>query len=65
MSAPRNLKISRSEHGVLITADSRKPAPEFAELLKSLATPDPYQGRTCPKYRAAIDRWMTAWEPKK
>lgn len=60
MSAPRNLKVSRS--GNLISADASKPAPEFAELLKSLATPDPYRGSTCPKYRAAIDRWMAVWK---
>jgi hypothetical protein len=38
------------------TEDASKPAPMMKELLRRLATPDPYNGSTNPEYRAAVDR---------
>jgi hypothetical protein len=53
---PLNLRVTDRADGFLVTADSRRPAPEFAALLHSLAHPDKYQGSTDPVYRAAVDR---------
>jgi len=36
----RNIAVS--ETGDLITADARKPAPEFRDFIRALATPAPY-----------------------
>lgn len=51
----RNLTISETSDGFLITADARRPAPEFASLIHALANPCPYGGSTDAAYRRAID----------
>ena len=56
MSRPLNLRVTDRADGFLVTADSRRPAPEFASLLHRLAHPCPYGGSTDPDYRAAVDR---------
>ena len=54
-----NIKLSAD--GSLVTADAKRPAPEFGAMLHRLAHPCPYGNSTDPKYRAAVDRIAAAF----
>ena len=54
-----NIKLSAD--GSFVTADAKRPAPEFGAMLHRLAHPDIYGGSTDPKYRAAVDRINAAF----
>ena len=59
-----NLRVSESADGFCITADARKPAPEFASLLHRLAHPGPYGGSTNQAYMRACDQIDAAFKIK-